>query len=201
MSKIDLNWKFEHHQIFGSFEDLPIKLYAIKVAPLLLGYEIEINPDSNGKGIDLRAKHDHSIGIEVERGWWIGDFWKDMYYSLMAKSLNFQTLNMPGRKEKYYLPFYYYRDDNEEIVEVDNRDKMNKVIFIRFNWDGSQANIVYADIVHNPEKLFKDEFRPKNNKDKDMTFFSRGSRCRCVNDGPKRELRRKRGGERVVSFV
>lgn len=34
-----------------------------------------------------------------------------------------------------------------------------------------------------------------------MTFFSRGSRCRCVNDGPKRELRRKRGGERVVSFV
>jgi hypothetical protein len=176
MSEIDSNWRIKKHSIFGSFNDLPIKLYVIEVAPRLLGFEVEINPESNGKGIDLRAKHDHAIGIEVERGWWIGDFWKDMYYSLMAKNLKFQTLNMPRRKERYYWEFYYYKDDEGNLIRVENKDKMNKVIFIRFNWDGSQANIVYADVVHNPEKLFRDRFstyKTEDDEDEDWLCFKK----------------------------
>lgn len=159
MSQIDLNWKYIKHSIKGSYNDLPIKLHTIKMAPLVLGFEVELNP--NPKGVDLRAKHDHSIGVEVERAWVIGDYWKDLYHSFLSK-LGFATLNMPYRKEKYYLPYYRF---NGELI--DNRDKMDKIIFIRWNWDGSQANIVYAHIVHNQEKLHRSDFTPKNNVDEE----------------------------------
>ena len=46
---------------------------------------------------------------------------------------------------------------------IDNRKKMDKVIFQRWNWDGSQVIVVYADVVRNPDKLQRSEFIPNNN--------------------------------------
>jgi hypothetical protein len=164
MSELDLNWVYEKHKILADYEDKVVKGYAIDSSLDLLGYEIEINPDNDGKGIDLRAKHNHNIGVEVERGHWVGDFWEDDYYSNLS-ALGFQTVNMPKRKEKYYLPYYHVGKGKNKIL-VDNREKQDKVIFERWNWDGSQVILVFADVVRNPEKLQRSVFVPNNNEEK-----------------------------------
>jgi hypothetical protein len=169
MSELDLNWKFEKNKIRGTYDDKPVKGFMISGATDILGFEVEENPDSDGKGIDCRAKHDHSIGIEIERGEWIGNFWEDLYYSWLSK-LEFQTVNMPKRKEKYYLPSYTV-GYGENKKTIDNRDKMNKVIFVRWNWDGSQAIVVYPETVHDSTKLQRSKFPPKNNEEKKEEKF------------------------------
>jgi len=161
MSKLDENWKYEKHDIIADYDDKVCRKYGILSALDILKFELEVNPEHDGKGIDLRAIHDHNIGVEVERGHWVGNFWDDDYYSNLS-GLGFQTVNMPKRKERYYLPEYTVGRGANKIV-VDNREKMEKVIFERWNWDGSQVIIVHANVVRNPEKLQRSKFQPNNN--------------------------------------
>jgi len=156
MAELDPNWKYEHHHIFASYNDYPIKQHTVDTAMEVLGFEVEFHP--HPKGPDLRAKHDHSIVIEVERAWVIGNYWKSEYHKYLS-NLGYATVNMPHRKEKYYLKYYNFYGER-----IDNRDKYNKVIFIRWNWDGSQANIIYANVVLEG-KWERSLFIPKNNQD------------------------------------
>jgi len=175
MSKIDENWIYEKHDIIADYDDKVCRKYGIESAIDILGYELEVNPEGDGKSVDLRAKHEHNIGVEVERGHWIENFWEDDYYSTLS-NLGFQTVNMPKRKGRYYQPSYYVgRGSNRKLI--DNSEKMDKVIFERWNWDGSQVIIVHASVVHDSEKLKLSEFIPNNNVEKKVEkwlSFKRG---------------------------
>lgn len=165
MSKLNNEWKFKRNVFNGDYNDEPVKLAMIEAAMDILGYPVRINEDHDGKGIDLVAIHDPTIGIEVERSKCIGNHWEDEHYSKLSK-LEFRTVNMPVRKEKYWIPSYRIGWGNNKII-IDNTNSMHKNIFIRFNWDFSQAKVIYPHIIHNPEKLHRSNFKPQNGKGKE----------------------------------
>ena len=152
------DWKYEYRDLPNeSFDDYVIKKKVVEIAPQLLGLNLKINENHDGKGIDLICVDNPEIGVEVERGGWFGDFWKDLYYSTEVMKWGFSTLNMPDRKLRYWMERYLWR---KQMIE---NPGFRNTIFIRSSWELYQMNVVRPETVLNPDKIFRKREKVKNN--------------------------------------
>ena len=108
-----------------NYDDSLIKKRAIKFYAKVFGVALKINPTP--KKIDLITVGNSEKGIEVERGGWSGDFWRNDYS--LRSNLKFRTVNMPRRKVEYFL------------------NPRSKSVFVRSNNDFTQFIVISADTV------------------------------------------------------
>jgi hypothetical protein len=105
--------------------------------------------------IDLTGATQTHIGVEVEGGGWYGCFWENEKYSLIS-GLPFKTINIPIRKEKYWLDEYFFYGK----PKLNPTSKSN--IFVRSNRDFTQMIVIRPETVRNPNKLNRTTFQPNN---------------------------------------
>lgn len=105
--------------------------------------------------IDLTGVTETLLGVEVERGGWTGDFWENEKYSLISGQ-EFKTINIPIRKEKYWLEEYSFYGKKKENKSYD------KNIFVRSNKDFTQMIVIRPEVIRNPKKVIRTEFKPNN---------------------------------------
>lgn len=117
--------------------------------------------DGKYKQIDLTKEDDELVGVEVEHGHWKGDFWKCDEYSLIS-GLSFRTINIPIRKEKYWL----------NIVNGKENPSSKFNIFFRTNDDFSQFIIIRPEVIRDQSKVIRSRFKPNNNDEEEdwMSF-------------------------------
>lgn len=119
-------------------------------------FDINLFPTPpNLKLIDLTGDTESSIRVEVEHGKWNNDFWENEKYSLIS-NLGFQTINIPIRKEKYWLENY-----TRYGTLVENKFFLQN-LFVRSNKNFTQFIVIKPEIVRDPTKCFKSKFQPNN---------------------------------------
>lgn len=132
-----------------SYDDTESREKIIIFAKEVLGLNVKSNEIE--KEIDLIGVDDPDFGIEVEKGGWVGDFWKNKVYSLIS-NLGYPTVNIPQRKEKYWKEYYPIK---KKII---HNPGWNKNLFIRTNSDFSQIIVIYPEIIQT--KAVRSEFTP-----------------------------------------
>ena len=105
--------------------------------------------------IDLTGKTETFLGVEVERGGWSGDFWSNEKYSLIS-GLKFKTINIPIRKEKYWLKEYYF------YGKLKTNLFYNSNIFVRSNKNFTQMIVIRPETIRNKKKSIRTKFKPNN---------------------------------------
>lgn len=153
-----------------SYDDKVVKQGVIELAPNLpiLGFELieNDNPEDwvmkkgllTNIGIDLKKKGDSTIGVEVERGGWVHNFWDDGFYEIVLE-YGFPTLNMPDRKEKYWEEFCDWFKNGE----IKHNLSFNKNIFVRTNYFLTQVIVVLPDVIRDPSKVYRKRHKVTNN--------------------------------------
>lgn len=117
--------------------------------------------------IDLTGSTETLLGVEVERGGWSGDFWSNEKYSLIS-GLPFKTLNIPLRKEKYWLEEYtFYGKPKFNPSAKEN-------VYVRSNNNFTQMIVVRPETIRNPKKSLRTKFQPNNSDElEDWMSFKR----------------------------
>lgn len=136
-------------------DDTLVRNFAIKLYKDLWNIEMSGTPQEKNL-IDLKEIKNGKLGCELEHGGWKGCFWEDEYYSNIS-GLGFQTVNVPIRKEKHFLPSYiFYRKlfDNSQSYLINQ--------FIRTNKDFTQFIMIESDVFRDPTKKIYSRFKPKN---------------------------------------
>ncbi len=136
-----------------SYDDTPVREFIIKFCDKKWGMKLKSNDELYK--IDLLGINDPLLGVEVEHGKWRGNFWDDDNYSLISEQ-SFRTINIPARKEKYWLENYTYRGKDKE------NPSHEKNIFMRTNKDFTQIIVIRSEVVKNSKKLVRTKFQPKN---------------------------------------
>ena len=116
--------------------------------------------DGKYKQIDLIKENNELVGVEVEHGHWEGDFWEDDDYSLIS-GLDFKTVNIPMRKEKYWLDDVNGNPNPSALLNV----------FFRTNDDFTQFIIIRPEVIRDPKKAIRTRFKP-NNSDEEEDWLS-----------------------------
>ena len=117
--------------------------------------------------IDLTGTTETHLGVEVERGGWKGDFWSNESYSMIS-GLPFKTINIPIRKEKYWLEeFYFYGKLKQNPYFQTN-------VFVRSNKDFTQMIVIRPETIRDSNKAFRTRFQPNNSDEvEDWLSFRR----------------------------
>ena len=137
----------------GKFNDTLIRNAVIEFFKCKFKVNLKHN-DVHNK-IDLVGVKDSKLGVEVEHGKWIGNFWDNQNYSLISEQ-TFQTANIPGRKEKYWLDQYYSYNKLRE------NPSSEKNIFVRSNVDFTQFIVIRPNTIRDTNKLVRTKFKPRN---------------------------------------
>jgi hypothetical protein len=122
-------------------------------------FNIELKSNEVEKKIDLLGINDNLLGVEVEHGKWNGNFWDVDSYSLNLTGLNYRTINIPARKEKYWKdinPYYSKQVDNPSS---------KKNIFVRTNKDFTQFIVIRPETIRDSKKLIRTSFQPNNSNE------------------------------------
>ncbi len=137
-----------------SFNDGPVRNAVIDFYKQK--YDIQLNETPpEMRVIDLTGATQTLLGVEVERGGWNGDFWSNEKYCLIS-GLEFKTLNIPVRKEKYWLEEYTFYGK----LKVNPSAKEN--VYVRSNKDFTQMIVIRPDTIRNPDKVYRTRFQPNN---------------------------------------
>lgn len=142
-----------------SFDDIEVKNNVQKVSKELLGFETRINYDNDGKDIDLISVDDELVAVEVERGGFVYDLWTDDHYEFVL-NLGFPTVNMPDRKEKYWMEYY----DLFENGNVTYNPRFNKNIFVRTNYFFNQFIVIRPETIMDEMKKIRSRVKVRNNR-------------------------------------
>ena len=151
-----------------SYDDREVKNEIIKVSEKLLGFQVkrnDINDIEAEYGIDLISVNDPTLGVEVERGGPVYGHWDDDWFNNIFK-FPFKTLNMPDRKEHFWVEKYRRHDKYGNYIdkeEVDNSVGCLKNIFVRTDWFFNQYNVVFASVIRDPEQTFRKRGKVSNN--------------------------------------
>ena len=140
----------------GKFNDTLIRNEVIKFFKQRFRINLKHN-DIHNK-IDLVGINDPTLGVEVEHGKWVGNFWDNQNYSLISEQ-SFQTANIPGRKEKYWLDQYYSYNKLRE------NKSSEKNIFVRSNGDFTQFIVIRPNTIRDSDKLVRSKFKPRNSNE------------------------------------
>jgi len=133
------------------YDDTAVREFVIKFFKEYFNVSLISNPVE--KKIDLLFENNID-GVEVEHGKWNGDFWENNTYSLLS-GLGFKTLNVPIRKEKYWL----------DVVKGKINESATKNIFVRTNKDFSQVIVIRPETFRNSEKVYRSKFQPNNSRE------------------------------------
>lgn len=133
------------------YDDTAVREFVIKFFKEYFNISLISNPVE--KKIDLLFENNID-GVEVEHGKWNGDFWENKTYSLLS-GLGFKTLNVPIRKEKYWL----------DVVKGKINESATKNIFVRTNKDFTQVIVIRPETFRNPEKVYRSKFQPNNSRE------------------------------------
>ena len=139
-----------------SFDDTPVREFIIKFCDQKWGMKLKSNDELYK--IDLLSITDPLLGVEVEHGKWKGNFWEDDNYSLISEQ-EFRTINIPARKEKYWLESVVSRGKESE------NPSHEKNIFMRTNKDFTQIVVIRSEVVKDSKKLVRTKFQPKNSNE------------------------------------
>lgn len=133
------------------FDDTVVREFVIKFFKDFFNINLISNPVE--RKIDLLFENNID-GVEVEHGKWKGDFWGNKTYSMLS-GLGFKTLNVPIRKEKYWM----------DIVKGKVNESATKNIFVRTNKDFTQVIVIRPETFRNPEKIYRSKFQPNNSRE------------------------------------
>jgi len=122
-------------------------------------FNVELKSNEVEKKIDLLGINDNLLGVEVEHGKWNGNFWNVDSYSLNLTGLDYRTINIPLRKEKYWKDVNLYR--GKEIINPSSK----KNIFVRTNKDFTQLIVIRPETVRDSNKLIRTRFQPNNSNE------------------------------------
>lgn len=122
-------------------------------------FNIELKSNEVEKKIDLLGVNDNLLGVEVEHGKWNGNFWGVDSYSLNLTGLDYRTINIPSRKEKYWKDINPYYNK-----QVDNPSS-EKNIFVRTNKDFTQFIVIRPETIRDSKKLIRTSFQPNNSNE------------------------------------
>jgi hypothetical protein len=136
-----------------SYDDTIVRNFIINFCLEQWGLKLKSNDELYK--IDLLGVDDSLLGVEVEHGKWKNNFWEDDNYSLISGQ-NFRTVNIPARKEKYWLESF---ENRKKII---NNLSHEKNIFMRTNKDFTQVIVIRSETIKNPKKCLRTKFQPKN---------------------------------------
>ena len=161
---------YERRHLYNeSFNDTEVKDKHIIYGKDLFGFEIKRNDKSiieSTYGIDLIAVHDPTIGIEVERGGAIHDYWTDERLSDRLE-YGYPTLNKPDRKVNHWAEFYRRYDVDRKTfldqIEIFNPG-WNKNKFSRSNFFFNQFIIVEPEVILDILKTLEKRYKVGNNE-------------------------------------
>lgn len=149
-----------------SFNDGPVRQAVIEFFSKKFKLLLNETPHEM-RVIDLTGNTETHIGVEVEGGGWSGGFWENEKYSLIS-GLPYKTINIPIRKEKYWLDEYYFYGK----LKTNSSSKDN--IFVRANKDFTQMIVIRPETIRNPKKLIRTKFQPNNSDElEDWLSFKR----------------------------
>lgn len=138
-----------------SYMDDPVRLAVIKICKDVFGWDLASNPKKYA--IDLYFIHNSISGVEVERGGWEGDYWKQDPYTFNRNTLSFPTLNMPYRKEHhFYLDLEWLNDYGN--IKVSHTPGFEQNVFIRTNKDFTQFILVKSETIRDKTKMHRSFF-------------------------------------------
>jgi hypothetical protein len=140
----------------GKFNDTLIRNAVIEFFKIKFKVNLKHNDVHNR--IDLVGVKDSRLGVEVEHGKWVGNFWDNQNYSLISEQ-SFQTANIPSRKEKYWLDQYYSYNKLRE------NKSSEKNIFVRSNVDFTQFIVIRPNTIRDSDKLVRSKFKPRNSNE------------------------------------
>lgn len=122
-------------------------------------FNIKLKSNDELYKIDLLGIDNSSLGVEVEHGKWNGNFWGVDSYSLDLTGLNYRTINIPSRKEKYWKDInpYYGKD----VINPSSK----KNIFVRTNKDFTQFIVIRPETIRDSKKLIRTSFQPNNSNE------------------------------------
>lgn len=139
-----------------SFDDSLVRNAVIKFFKENFNISLIHNPKHNK--IDLLEINDSEFGVEVEHGKWVGNFWENDSYSYISGQ-KFRTVNIPGRKEKYWQDYVVKR--KKTIFNPSSK----KNLFVRTNKDFTQFIIIRPETISNPKKMIRTKFQPNNSNE------------------------------------
>jgi hypothetical protein len=122
-------------------------------------FNIKLKSNDELYKIDLLGIDDSLLGVEVEHGKWNGNFWDVDSYSLDLTGLNYRTINIPSRKEKYW------KDNNLHFKKDVVNPSSKKNIFVRTNKDFTQFIVIRPETVRDSKKLIRTSFQPNNSNE------------------------------------
>jgi hypothetical protein len=122
-------------------------------------FNVKLKSNEVEKKIDLLGVEDELLGVEVEHGKWNGNFWDVDSYSLNLTGLNYRTINIPIRKEKYWKDVNLYY--GKEITNPSSK----KNIFVRTNKDFTQFIVIRPETIRDSKKLIRTSFQPNNSNE------------------------------------
>jgi hypothetical protein len=140
----------------SSYDDTPVRNFIVNFCLEQWGIKLKSNDELYK--IDLLGIDDPLLGVEVEHGKWKNNFWQDDSYSLISGQ-KCRTVNIPARKEKYWLENFVVRKKEY------NNPSHDKNIFMRTNKDFSQIIVIRPETIKNPKKLIRTKFQPKNSNE------------------------------------
>jgi hypothetical protein len=137
-----------------SYDDSPVRNAVIDFFKIRFNILLNETPPER-RLIDLTGVTDTKLGVEVEGGKWSGCFWKNEKYSLIS-GLDYKTINIPIRKQKYWLQEYFFYGKLKE------NESYNTNIFTRSNKDFTQMILIRPETIRDPEKAVITTFQPNN---------------------------------------
>lgn len=140
-----------------SYNDGPVRKAVTEFFKLKFNIDLSETPHEM-KVIDLTGTTEVDLGVEVEGGGWSGSFWDNKTYSYLSGH-EFQTVNIPIRKEKYWME-HYIRYNKERY-----NPSFDKNIFVRSNKDFTQMILIRPETIRDESKLVRSKFIPNNSNE------------------------------------
>lgn len=137
------------------YNDILVREAVIKIVKEAFNIDAFSNTDDK-YGIDLLVVNGNGMGIEVEQGGWKGNYWGDSNYSNKT-NLGFQTLNIPLRKDHFWMEYYL---DEKDVTRHTPGYLTN--LFIRTNTDFTQFILVRPETIFDRKKVHRNRFLASN---------------------------------------
>ncbi len=136
-----------------SYDDTEVRNKVIEFGKDVLGLRLKHHPKQ--RKIDLIGIDDPELGIEVERGGWNDDFWQTPSYCDIS-GLEFSTINIPIRKEKFWKEY------NMWFGKLKYNVSWKKNIFVRTNKKFTQIIVIRPDVITDTTKVHYTTFQANN---------------------------------------
>jgi len=138
-----------------SYLDKELKDFCIRHGVELFGFEVKLNDIDPIFGIDLLAKHDPTIGIELERAGCVYSFWDDPEGYQYKMEYDFKHINMEIDRKGHFFQEYHLKFPEEPESDwnpIVHNLSYTKNLFYRTAFHFHQGILVPNEVVRDSEK-------------------------------------------------